>query len=330
MTKLSLLIAFTFICFDFCFAQPKAVLVKSSFDFGTVAQGTVIEHAFEIQNKGDQPLVVTSVKTTCGCTAAVPPGGAIQPGLSAPVTVSFDSTGFSGPREKTVRIYTNDPETSELQVSVQGTIQNGIEFSPKRVQIGEIRKSDRKMTRLVYVSTNEKLNQKIKSVSSLSDAVQIKNDQIAETGGQFQVEIDPSKLDGVFMERVVVTVLDENKELPYVLPVYGKVVGSLIIEPKIVAFGMLDPNSSTPVVKQVKIASPSADVPLQIKKFDINNPSLTVTLKEVQKNQEYIATISAVPSQIKKDIQATLSVVTSDTIQPTVNVTVYGVVPQNK
>ena len=315
---------------SFCFAEPKAVITNSSFSFGTIAQGTVVEHAFEVFNKGDQPLIVTSVKTTCGCTAAVPPGGAIPPGLSAPVTVSFDSTGFSGQKEKTVRIYTNDPNNSELQVSVSGVIESGIEFSPKRVQIGEVRKSDRKMTRLVYVSVSEKLSQKIKSVSSLSDAIEVKNQQISSDGGQFELEVDPSKLDGVFMERIIVTAIEESKEIPYVLPVYGKVIGSLIVEPKIVAFGVIDPSSSIPIVKQVKIASPSTDIPLQIKKFDINDPSLTVKLKEVRKNQEYYLVISALPNQIKKDIQATLSVVTSDTVQPTVNVTVYGVLPPKK
>jgi len=45
-----------------CWAQetlgPKMVLKENSFDFKQVKQGEVIEHAFQVLNKGDQPLEI--------------------------------------------------------------------------------------------------------------------------------------------------------------------------------------------------------------------------------------------------------------------------------
>ncbi|MDY7036880.1 MAG: hypothetical protein SV375_12050 [Thermodesulfobacteriota bacterium] len=52
------------IVFNFapCWAQetlgPKMVLKENAFDFKQVKQGEVIEHAFKVLNKGDQPLEI--------------------------------------------------------------------------------------------------------------------------------------------------------------------------------------------------------------------------------------------------------------------------------
>jgi hypothetical protein len=47
------------------FAQPLSgpsmVLPEKSFDFTEVEEGKVVEHAFRVLNRGDQPLEITNV-----------------------------------------------------------------------------------------------------------------------------------------------------------------------------------------------------------------------------------------------------------------------------
>ena len=40
---------------------PSMVLPERSFDFNEVEEGSVVEHAFKVLNKGDQPLLITNV-----------------------------------------------------------------------------------------------------------------------------------------------------------------------------------------------------------------------------------------------------------------------------
>ena len=51
-------------------AQGKgAVMVGSAtHDFGEIAQGDKVEHTFRFRNTGNEPLVITNVQVTCGCT----------------------------------------------------------------------------------------------------------------------------------------------------------------------------------------------------------------------------------------------------------------------
>jgi uncharacterized repeat protein (TIGR01451 family) len=81
---------------------------KSMHDFGDIIQGEKVEYTFKLTNTGDQPLIITNVEVTCGCT--VPKGwprDPIAPDESAEITISFNSTGKSGKQNKVISIISN-------------------------------------------------------------------------------------------------------------------------------------------------------------------------------------------------------------------------------
>jgi hypothetical protein len=86
-------------------AQLRFVEVKK--DFGKIRQGEVIEHTFTFQNSGDQPLVISEVKTTCGCTATEWPKEPIPPGETAAIIARFDSKGKVGAQHKVISVISN-------------------------------------------------------------------------------------------------------------------------------------------------------------------------------------------------------------------------------
>ena len=43
-------------------------LDKTEHDFGTIADGTPVETVFKYTNTGNSMLVVSDIKSTCGCT----------------------------------------------------------------------------------------------------------------------------------------------------------------------------------------------------------------------------------------------------------------------
>lgn len=50
--------------------KTSAVVDQPEFDFGLFDKSEVKETIFEIRNTGDNPLVITDISTTCGCTVA--------------------------------------------------------------------------------------------------------------------------------------------------------------------------------------------------------------------------------------------------------------------
>ena len=77
-------------------------------DFGDIVQGEKVEHTFTLLNEGTEPLVITNVQVTCGCTTPKGwPRDPIAPGQKAEITVAFNSAGKFGRQNKVVTIVSN-------------------------------------------------------------------------------------------------------------------------------------------------------------------------------------------------------------------------------
>ncbi|MFD0766860.1 DUF1573 domain-containing protein [Mucilaginibacter lutimaris] len=84
-------------------------------DFGKIAQGTPVTTVFEFTNVGKEPLILTEVKPTCGCTIAdytktpVAPGGkgSIKITYNAAVASAFNKTIVVTSNAKTPTKYLN-------------------------------------------------------------------------------------------------------------------------------------------------------------------------------------------------------------------------------
>lgn len=121
---------------------PKIHLDEEGYDFGTIKQGTEVVHEFKFKNTGDADLVITDVKTSCGCTAAVTSDKTIAPSKEGVIKVTFNSGGRNGPQTKTVTIVSNDPEKPNAEVRLTGKIDPGeqpqIQVEPMALDIGVV------------------------------------------------------------------------------------------------------------------------------------------------------------------------------------------------
>jgi hypothetical protein len=86
---------------------------ENSKDFGDITQGQQVAHTFVLTNTGKQPLIISNVAATCGCTVPSWPKEPVAPGKSAEIKVSFNSTGKVGKQNSVVRIYSNASEPIE-------------------------------------------------------------------------------------------------------------------------------------------------------------------------------------------------------------------------
>jgi hypothetical protein len=92
---------------------PEITFKENSKDFGDITQGQQVAHTFVLTNTGKQPLIISNVAATCGCTVPSWPKEPVAPGKSAEIKVSFNSTGKVGKQNSVVRIYSNASEPIE-------------------------------------------------------------------------------------------------------------------------------------------------------------------------------------------------------------------------
>ncbi|MFD1614995.1 DUF1573 domain-containing protein [Gelatiniphilus marinus] len=92
---------------------PKIEFDKTIHDFGEIEAKTRVETVFKYKNTGEAPLVITDIKSTCGCT--VPQDWSREPlavGETGEFTVKFDGTG-QNKVTKTVTITANTEKGTE-------------------------------------------------------------------------------------------------------------------------------------------------------------------------------------------------------------------------
>ncbi|GEQ85676.1 hypothetical protein ULMS_11840 [Patiriisocius marinistellae] len=90
-------------------AQAKITFKSDTVDYGEIAKGSDGVRVFEFTNTGDAPLIVSDVKSSCGCTVPKKPEGPVAAGASGKIEVKYD-TNRVGPIRKTVTVYSNADE----------------------------------------------------------------------------------------------------------------------------------------------------------------------------------------------------------------------------
>ncbi len=108
---------------------------EPTFDFGEVMEGEKVQHDYPIKNTGDEPLIISNAKGSCGCTVPEWPREPIAPGETAMIKVQFDSKGKGkvggNLQSKRVTITANtDPAQTYLTIKGKVNKEEGAEAAP--------------------------------------------------------------------------------------------------------------------------------------------------------------------------------------------------------
>lgn len=119
-------------------AQDKIAKIEfesQTIDYGTIEKGSNGVRVFKFKNTGNAPLIVSNVKSSCGCTVPKKPTAPIMPGKSGEIEVKYD-TNRVNPIRKTITV-TSNAETPTVALKIKGTVIN----SRKSTIIGDKDKS---------------------------------------------------------------------------------------------------------------------------------------------------------------------------------------------
>ena len=100
---------------------PEFKFVKETLNYGKIAQNSNGVRVFEFTNVGNAPLVITDVKSSCGCTVPKRPEKPILPGEKGKIEVSYNTSkpgGFS----KIVTIFSNAKNARKI-IKIKGYVE---------------------------------------------------------------------------------------------------------------------------------------------------------------------------------------------------------------
>ena len=100
-------------------SQPPTIsFSEEEWDFGKVKEDERPVHIFTIKNTGREELIISRVRSSCGCTATMLSSDNIQPGKLAELKVTFNPTGYNTLVKKDIYIESNDPQLSKAKITI--------------------------------------------------------------------------------------------------------------------------------------------------------------------------------------------------------------------
>ena len=125
-STLSLLCLMLFSAYNFAQEQDKSTEIgvfhfeQEVIDYGTINQNDNGVRTFKFTNRGRSPIVISNVKTTCGCTVPTYPKQAILPGESGTIDIKY-ATNRLGTFSKSITVISNADE-GQKKLRIKGNV----------------------------------------------------------------------------------------------------------------------------------------------------------------------------------------------------------------
>ena len=105
-------------------AQEKVAKIEFKtdvIDYGTIEKGADGVRVFEFTNTGEAPLIITKVKSSCGCTIPSWPKEPILPGKTGKIEVKYDTNRVM-PIRKTITVTSNATGSPTVALKIKGLV----------------------------------------------------------------------------------------------------------------------------------------------------------------------------------------------------------------
>lgn len=122
------------------FAQPQIELETTEFDFGRIVTSGRVKKAFKIKNIGNEPLIITRVRTGDGGSFATYPKYPVLPDSIDEIVFHYNSKRI-GPFRKLIVIQSNAQDSYGKSIRIKGEVIHKItqiEIQEDTIDIGEI------------------------------------------------------------------------------------------------------------------------------------------------------------------------------------------------
>lgn len=105
------------------------IFLETTYDFGTVKQGSRVVHRFAVKNSTNTPLIIKSVQFSIpGMNARFKP--AVAPGIEGAITVEWDTSHLSGAMEGQASVLLGEGPEQQQSLLLKAVVQPPLEIRP--------------------------------------------------------------------------------------------------------------------------------------------------------------------------------------------------------
>lgn len=311
--------------------KPKAVVDEPIKDVGTVPKGEKIVHDFVIRNAGDAPLQITQVQPACGCTVA-DFDKTVAPGQTGKIHAAVDTATFNGAIAKGVTVFTNDPDTPSIELTIKAKVEPYISVKPGYARYIYVKGEPGKPVIGQTLWTPDGTAMDIVGVDSPKPYLKTsfrearaEERQADVKGKQWRVEIElaDDAPTGALAETVTIRT-NHPKQKMVQIPISGFVRPVLAVTPPVADFGNIE--LKEPLRKAVNIRN-FATEPIKVTSVEKTSlDGVDATLEPLTDGREYQVRVVLKPEMGKGPFNGKLTIHTDSPKMPVIEVPLKGVV----
>ena len=214
---------------------------KREHDFGTVARGAETVYRFEVTNLYKQPMKITGVSSSCGCTTPSVENGTFGTYEKAYVVAKFNTHSHVGRKGATLTVRFAPPYAAEVQLRVHGNIRGDVVFQPGAVQFGAVDQGAVK-EQLINVSYAGRQNWQIVDITNDNDHFEVELQEKSRYGGRVTygllVRLKDNLPAGYVKDQITVITNDglrDSQRIPLI--VEGRVTPEISVTPEALVLG---------------------------------------------------------------------------------------------
>ncbi len=244
------------------FDWVASALPERAYDFGTVARGSQIRHAFKLINQSDQEIRIADSRTKCGCTNVRIGAKIIPPGTQTTIEATIDTTKFLGYKPSGLVLVFDRPAFVEVDLNLTCFIRGDIVMNPGQIDFGTVvRKPGQTPTAsLTLTYAGGRSDWEVTKMKTQSSKVKAELRELSRTAdGQINYTLTatllPGTTNGYFKDEVALLTNDPSSpSIP--ISIVANIRSAVAVTPSIINFGGLRPGQSVSKTVVVRAAEP--------------------------------------------------------------------------
>jgi len=262
-------------------------------DFGSVPRGPTLKHYFHVVNNTKDPVTISNVRVSCGCTSASALKTYLKPGEDTHILAQMDTTRFTGPKSVTIFVQFSSPAYEEVRLWVQANGRNDFAVGPDTLAMGQVKRGGSPSASVV-VTFYGLPDTKITEVKTESNYIQTELKPAKAQGTEVAFEVKASMRSDTPVGKWYsdVWLKTNNPSIPQIrVPLTVEVESALSVSPDLVSLGSVKVNGENERRVVVRGAQP-----FKVTAIEGGDEELTIKDSTDEAKQVHVLTVKIKPT----------------------------------
>jgi hypothetical protein len=254
-----------------------AVFPQKLYEFGTVARGSKVRHAFKLANTTNQEIHIASWTTKCGCTDVKVGARDIPPGAQTVVEAVIDTTRFTGYKASGLTLILDRPTPTNVDLNLTCFIRSDVTLNPGQVDFGVVNRSTNPKLELTLNYAGGQPNWAVTEMKTVSDHIVAElREQGRSASGQVSyvltATLKPSAPIGFFKDEITIKTNDPSSpSIP--VSVAALVQSNVVASPSVINLGTLKVGQTVQKTVLLKSSQPFKLTEIKPAQADLSAPA---------------------------------------------------------